>query len=140
MLLTAVAATVVIVSWIADPIREGTPAPPPASDTQLAELPLIGLGGGVTVRELTQSTPFSLVALTGNLSGPATRVRAKRSDGSWGPWYQTEYATEAPDSEGAAAAFVGPRSTDPVFVGATTTVQIAVTRPVDAPVTQPPAG
>src|ERR1700730_11289220 len=36
----------------------------------------------------------------------------------------------------------GPRSTDPVFVGSTTTVQLAVTRPIDAPVTlgAPPAG
>lgn len=32
------------------------------------------------------------------------------------------------------------RSTDPVFVGTTTTVQVAVTRPIDAPITQPPAG
>ena len=140
MLLTAFAATVVIVSWIVDPTRENAPAPPPARDTQLAEHPLVGLGGGVTVRELTQGAPFSLVALTGDLTGASTRVRAKRSDGSWGPWYQTEYATEAPDPVGPPVAFQGPRSTDPVFVGTTTTVQIAVTRPVDAPVTQAPSG
>jgi uncharacterized protein with LGFP repeats len=140
MLLTAFAATVVIVSWIVGPTRESAPAAAPARDTQLAERPLIGLGGGVTVRELTQGTPFSLVALTGDLAGAFTRVRAKRADGSWGPWYQTEYTTEAPDPAGPPAAFRGPRSTDPVFVGTTTTVQIAVTRPVDAPVTQTPAG
>jgi uncharacterized protein with LGFP repeats len=152
MLLTAIAATVVIVSWIVDPTRESAPAPPPARDTQLAQHPLIGLGGGVTVRELTQSTPFSLVALTGELAGTSIRVRAQRSDGSWGPWYQTEYETEAPDTvepagtKGAvrsahpAEPIERPRSTDPVFVGATTTVQIAVTRPSDAPVTQAPAG
>jgi uncharacterized protein with LGFP repeats len=123
MLLTAFAATVVIVSWIVDPTRQTAPVPPPARDTQLAEHPLIGLGGGVTVRELTQGT----------------RVRAKRSDGSWGPWYQTEYETEAPDPVGPPAAFDGPRSTDPVFVGTTTTVQIVVARPVDAPMTQAPS-
>ena len=144
MLLTAIAATVVIVSGVVDPTRESAPGPSPDRGTQLAELPLIGLGGGVTVRELIQSTAFSLIALTGDLAGTSTRVRAKRADGSWGPWYQTEYETSAPDTGTSGAArskpLEGPRSTDPVFVGTTTTVQIAVTRPVDAPVTQPPAG
>ncbi|HZC50895.1 MAG TPA: LGFP repeat-containing protein [Mycobacterium sp.] len=127
----------------------GTHDTPPAHDTQLSEQPLIGLGAGVTVREVTQDKPFSLVALTGDLAGTSTRVRAKRPDGSWGPWYQTEYETAAPDDGPASAVgFVGsappagptegPRSTDPVFVGTTTTVQIAVTRPLDAAVTQPP--
>lgn len=151
MLLTAIAATVLIVSWVADATRDrGVHAPPPARDTQLAEQPLVGLGGGITIRELTQDTPFSLVALTGDLAGTSTRVRAKRPDGSWGPWYQTEYETAAPDavspagsgglagSARPAEATEGPRSTDPVFVGTTTTVQIAITRPIDAPVTQPP--
>ena len=140
-LLTAIAATVVIVSWVADTTHErGTAGPPPAHDTQLAEQPLIGLGGGVTVREISQATPFSLVALTGDLAGTSTRVRAKHPDGSWGPWYQTEYETAAPDGVTAAGSLEGPRGTDPVFVGSTTTVQIAVTRPIDAPVTQgPPA-
>jgi uncharacterized protein with LGFP repeats len=148
MLLTAIAATIVIVSWVVDPTHESAPAPPSARDTQLAEQPLIGLGGGVTVRELTQDTPFSLVALTGNPAGTSARVRAKRADGSWGPWYRAEYETEAPDTDpadtntsaGPSGPLQGPRSTDPVFVGTTTTVQIAVTRPIDAPVTQPPAG
>jgi uncharacterized protein with LGFP repeats len=149
MLLTAVAATVVIVSWVADTTHDrGAPGPPPAADTRLAEQLLIGLKGGVTVREISQPTPFSLVALTGDLAGTSTRVRAKRSDGSWGPWYQTEYETAAPDATTAAGAAVvggrpagpveGPRSTDPVFVGTTTTVQIAVTRPIDSPVTLAP--
>lgn len=151
-LLTAIAATVVIVSWVGDATHDrGAPEPPRTQDTQLAEQPLIGLGGGVTVRELTQGTPFSLVALTGDLAGTSTRVRAKRPDGSWGPWYQTEYETAAPDAapvgDDAAAATgrpaepsEGPRSTDPVFVGTTTAVQIAVTRPIDAPVTQAGTG
>ncbi len=143
MLLTAIAATVVMVSWIVDPTRESAPAPSPARGTELAEHPLIGLGGGVTVRELTQSTPFSLVALTGDLAGTSTRVRAKRADGSWGPWYQTEYETSAPDTGTSGTIrskpLEGPRSTDPMFVGTTTAVQVAVTRPVDAPVTLPPA-
>jgi uncharacterized protein with LGFP repeats len=136
MLLTAMAATVVIVGWLLN--RPGdAPAPTPAHDTQLAQHALVGLGGGVTVRELTQDTPFSLVALTGDLAGTSTRVRAKRADGSWGPWYQAEYLTEAPDPGGTGPAD-GPRSTDPVFVGTTTDVQLAITRPIDAPVTLAP--
>jgi uncharacterized protein with LGFP repeats len=151
MLLTAIAVTVVVVAWVVDSTQHRAAPPPPApGDTRLSEQPLVGLGGGVTVRELTQSTPFALVALTGDLAGTSTRVRAKRPDGSWGPWYQTEYETESPDSarpadsdELADSASPGgptaePRSTDPVFVGTTTTVQIAVTRPIDAPLTQPP--
>jgi uncharacterized protein with LGFP repeats len=141
----AIAATVVIVSAVANLTGEhGVPnAPPPAHDTQLSEQPLVGLGPGVTVREVAQDTPFSLVALTGDLAGTSTRVRAKRADGSWGPWYQTEYETSAPDKdpsggEPPTGLTEGPRSTDPVFVGTTTTVQIAVTRPLDAAVTLPP--
>src|SRR5246127_124761 len=149
MLLTAIAATVVIVSAVADATHgRSVQEAPPVRDTQLTEQSLIGLGGGVTVREVTQDKPFSLVALTGDLAGTSTRVRAKRPDGSWGPWYQTEYETGAPDRSPASGAGVagsaqaagpteGPRSTDPIFVGATTTVQIAVTRPLDAPMTQP---
>jgi len=143
-LLTATAATVVIVSWVADTThRPSTTSPPPVHDTQLVEQPLVGLGGGVTVREISQDKPFSLIALTGDLAGTSTRVRAKRPDGSWGPWYQTEYETAAPDAASGgddgsphpAGSVEGPRGTDPVFVGTTTTVQIAVTRPIDAPLT-----
>jgi len=140
MLLAAFAATVVIVASVADVVRDKhAAAPPPARDTQLTEQPLVGLGGGVTVRELTQDTPFSLVALTGDLAGTSTRVRARRPDGTWGPWYQTDYETAAPDDPQPDSATEGPRSTDPVFVGTTTTVQIAVTRPMDAAVTRAPA-
>ncbi len=131
MLLTAFAATVVIVSWIADPTPGPGPAAAPAHDTQLVEHPLTGLGGGITVREVTQDVPFSLVALTGDLAGTSTRVRARHADGSWGPWYQTDFETGGADAVGPP----GPRSTDPVFVGTTTSVQIAVTRPMDAQVT-----
>jgi uncharacterized protein with LGFP repeats len=149
MLLTAMAATVVLVSWVADTTRgRGAAGPPPSHGTQLVEQPLIGLGAGVTVREIGQASPFSLVALTGDLAGTSTRVRAKRPDGAWGPWYQTEYETAAPDPAAPPAgagepagpdhpsgASEGPRGTDPVFVGTTRTVQIAVTRPLDATVT-----
>ncbi|QUR70011.1 cold-shock protein [Mycobacterium spongiae] len=140
------ATTVVIVAWMYNRPQPRTHEPPRPPDTKIAEQPLVGLGGGVTVRELTQQTPFSLVALAGDLAGTSTRVRAKLPDGSWGPWYQTEYETAAPypsgidDETAPSSPDQTPRSTDPVFVGTTNTVQIAVTRPIDAPVTQPPAG
>ena len=58
---------------------------------RLAEQPLTGLGGGETIREVHQDTPFSLVALTADdLTGTSARVRAKKTDGSWGPWYEAE--------------------------------------------------
>ena len=63
---------------------------------------------------------------------PSARVRAKKPDGCWGPWYEAETPRRrrAPTARAAAV----PAGTDPVFVGRTTTVQIAVTRPTDAPV------
>jgi len=137
-------ASAVVLSALADlPRDRGVPNPQPARDTQLAEQPLIGLGGGVSVRELTWHKPFSMIGLTGDLASTSTRVRARRPDGSWGPWYLAEYETGAPDPVGPADATrpavpaEGPRSTEPVFVGTTTAVQIAITRPLDAPVTKP---
>jgi uncharacterized protein with LGFP repeats len=129
ILFTAIAATVVILPWASAPgNRDESPR---SGDTQLRQQPLIGLGGGVTVREITQRTPFSMVALTGgDLTGTSARVRAKRADGSWGAWYAAETLEEGRDGT-----THGPPGTDPVFVGNTTTVQIAVTRPVGAPVT-----
>src|ERR1700756_5449681 len=143
MLLTAIAATVVIVSAVADATHgRSVQEAPPVRDPELTEQPLIGLRGGVTVREVTQDAPFSLIALTGDLAGTSTRVRAKRPDGSWGPWYQTELETAAPDAGPAGGASgrpagsrEGPRSTAPVCVGTTRPARIAVTRPIDAPVT-----
>lgn len=125
MLFTAIAATAVILHWAALP-SDHRARPAPSGVTQLTQQPLVGLGGGVTVREVSQPTPFSMVALTGgDLTGTSARVRAKHADGSWGRWYDVE----AVDST---------RGTDPVFVGRTTTVQIAVTRPPGAPPTLRP--
>ena len=108
---------------------------PTADDTILVQQPLAGVGGGETIREISQATPFSMVALTGNdLSGTAARVRAKRPDGSWGAWYHAH--NMHPNTNGTTA--TGPHGTDPVFVGSTTSVQIAVIRPSDAPVTVAP--
>ena len=136
-LLTAIAATAVILPWAVGGLP-GEDHPPRADDTRLAAQPLAGLGGGETIREISQATPFSMVALTGgDLSGTTAKVRAKRADGSWGPWYHAE-ALISTASDSASAPSHGPRGTDPVFVGTTTAVQIAVTRPPGAPVTTAP--
>ena len=138
MLFTVVLATVGILLWAIDASPSGPSAR--AADTQLRQQPLVGLTGGVTVREVTQPQPFSLVALTGgDLTGTTARVRAKRADGSWGPWYEAE-TLESSAVDGVAGSPHGPRGTDPVFVGKTTTVQIAVGRPAGAPVTKAPPG
>ncbi len=102
----------------------------PAEAPQLAQQPLTGLGGGETIREVHQDSPFSMVAVTAeDLTGTTARVRAKKPDGSWGPWYDAETL------EGVGPDSAVPRGTEPVFVGRTTTVQISVTRPVGAAAT-----
>ncbi len=138
MLVTAIAATVVILPWAAHPAtghrdqREQSARP---GHAQLTQQPLVGLAGGVTVREISQTRPFSMVALAGgDLSGTSARIRARHANGSWGPWYATE-ALAAPGGHGSTPGRYG---TDPVFVGKTTTVQIAVTRPPGAPPTSQP--
>jgi uncharacterized protein with LGFP repeats len=137
MLLTAIAATLVIVPWAVEPAAGHHPQPARPGDTQLSQQPLIGLGGGVAVREISQATPFSMVALTGgDLTGTSARIRARHADGSWGPWHDTETL----DSGGGGGSSPGLHGTDPVFVGATTTVQIAITRPAGAPRTSGPIG
>jgi len=136
ILFTAIAATVVILPWaITGGPGSDRKDGPSAADTVLNQQPLTGLGGGETLREISQPTPFSMVALTGSdLTGTTARVRAKRPDGSWGRWYDTDtLESNSDDSQGG-----GPRGTDPVFVGTTTAVQIAVTRPKGAPVTTAP--
>ncbi|WP_390888033.1 N-acetylmuramoyl-L-alanine amidase [Candidatus Mycobacterium wuenschmannii] len=134
MLFTAIAATVVLLPLAVGSTGDRDDHPASVADTHLAQQPLVGLGGGVTVREISQATTFSMVALTGgDLTGTSARVRARRADGSWGKWYATE--TLPARGDGPAAR---PRGTDPVFVGATTTVQIAVSRPAGAPTTSAP--
>ncbi|MGV9801999.1 N-acetylmuramoyl-L-alanine amidase [Mycobacterium sp. NPDC003449] len=133
ILFTALAATVVILPWA----LAGTPGSDDAQavDTApaLAEQPLANLTGGESVREVHQDTPFSMVALTAqDLRGTSARVRARKDDGSWGPWYQAETL------DGVGADGQGQRGTEPIFVGRTDTVQIAVTRPAGAAPT--PAG
>ncbi len=136
LLLTAIAATAVLLPWATRPATD--PLVARGGDVQLSQQALVGLTGGITIREVSSPRPFSMVALTGgDLTGTTARVRAKRTDGSWGPWYEAE-ASESETLDAVSGSATGPRGTDPVFVGNTTTVQIAVTRPVGAPVTSAP--
>ncbi len=129
MLFSAIAATAVILPMAiygvpgSDDDHQASAPPAP----QLVQQPLTDLGGGETIREIHQDTPFSMVALTSDdLTGTTARVRARKADGSWGPWYEAE-ALEGvgPDAPMPSS----PHGTEPVFVGRTTAVQIAVTRP-----------
>ncbi len=115
-----------LLPWAIDavPGDRSASSPGTADDTALAQQPLADVGAGETIQEVSQATPFSLVALTGVDATTTARVRAKRADGSWGPWYDAETLEyEGPDGSGA------PRGTEPVFVGRTTAVQISLDRP-----------
>jgi uncharacterized protein with LGFP repeats len=130
ILFTAIAASVIMVPWAISGLPGDDDEQPSLGAPHLAQQPLTGLGGGETIREIHQDIPFSMVALTaGDLTGTSARVRAKKPDGTWGPWYEAEAL------EGVGPESSGPRGTEPIFVGRTTTVQIAVTRPADAALT-----
>ena len=129
LVFSAVAATAVLLPLGGNGAPGASTNTPVATTPLIVERPLTGVGGGQTVRELHQDTPFAMVALTADdLSGTSARVRAKRGDRSWGPWYDAE-TLEGVGPEGTPV-----RGTDPVFVGRTTDVQIAVTRAAPAPV------
>jgi uncharacterized protein with LGFP repeats len=133
LVFSAVAATAVIVPLAMYGVPGEAVRTPLATTPLIVERPLTGIGGGATVRELHQDTPFAMVALTADdLSGTSARVRAKKPDGSWGPWFDAE-SLEGVGPEGA-----GVHGTEPVFVGRTTDVQISVNRVEVAPL--PPAG
>jgi uncharacterized protein with LGFP repeats len=134
ILLTAIAATVVLAPWAIDGIPANTRPASPAQ-AELSQQPLVGIAAGVTIREVSQATPFSMFALTAaDLTGTTARVRAKRADGSWGPWYKVEPV----ETGGPSDRDHGPRGTEPVFVGRTTAVQIAITRTGAPDAARPP--
>src|SRR5690349_19463675 len=109
MLFTAIAGTVVILPWALPSTPFDEDRRPLAEQTQMSQLPLTDLGGGETIREVHQETPFSLVALTAaDLDGTSARVRARKSDGSWGPWYEAEPLDGVGDGSSSA-----PRGTEP---------------------------
>ena len=146
LLFSAVAATAVMMPLAMFGLPGEPDKAPLATTPLIVERPLDGVGGGETVRELHQDTPFALVALTADdLSGTSARVRAKKPDGSWGPWYQVESLDGLGPEDADPCTLPGPcaptpvRGTEPVFVGNTTDVQIAVHRaaPAAAPAPEP---
>ena len=64
ILFTAVAATALLLPLAVDGLPGDRDDAPGIEAHKLAEQPLAGLGGGETIREIHQDTPFSLVALT----------------------------------------------------------------------------
>ncbi|WP_051132711.1 N-acetylmuramoyl-L-alanine amidase [Nocardia paucivorans] len=113
------------IQFVADP---HAPAPPPA-----AVPPELGNDVGAHVKELTQETPFSVVALTAeDLTNTTALIRARQPDGTWGPWYRAE-----PIEEQGGTATNGPHGTEPIYVGNTQAVQILVTRKESAPPADP---
>jgi len=130
LLFSAFAATVVMLPWAIYGLPEDRAEERPvATAPMIVERPLTGIGGGETIRDVHQDTPFSMVALTAeDLTGTEARVRARQPDGSWGPWYEAE-ALDGVGEDSPKA-----RGTDPIFVGRTTDVQISVRRPAGAPV------
>lgn len=132
ILFTALAATVVIAPWAISGTDSGKQSNTAETAPILTQQSLEDLAVGESIREIHQDTPFSMVALTSpDLRGTSARVRARKDDGSWGPWYQAE------NLDGVGADTAGPRGTEPVFVGRTNTVQIAVTRAPRAPAAPP---
>ena len=76
MLFTAIAGTVVILPFTLQGAPFGHDDRPLADQTKLVSQTLTGIGGGETIREVHQDTPFSLVALTAaDLSGTSAHVR-----------------------------------------------------------------
>ncbi len=145
LLFSAVAATILVLPWAVN----GLPSdrePPQDTTPLLVEKPLVGIGGGETIRDVTQDTPFSMVALTAaDLTGTTARVRAQRADGSWSQWYEAENLDGVGEGSstdcdpGATCTPGGHSGTEPIFVGRTTHVQIAVTRPTGAAPSATPA-
>ncbi|WP_238847026.1 N-acetylmuramoyl-L-alanine amidase [Nocardia arthritidis] len=81
---------------------------------------------GAQVKELTRDKPFSVVALTApTLADTTALIRAKQSDGTWGPWFNTESVDTRRADRGPADRTTG---TEPIYVGNTNAVQILVTR------------
>ncbi|MFI7524371.1 N-acetylmuramoyl-L-alanine amidase [Nocardia salmonicida] len=80
---------------------------------------------GARVIELTRESRFSMIGVTApNLDGTTTMVRARQSDGSWGPWF------EAGTDDSVAARRPGDghvQGSEPVYVGDTDAVQILST-------------
>ncbi|MFI6570672.1 N-acetylmuramoyl-L-alanine amidase [Nocardia fluminea] len=114
-------------AFIADPenLEPGTTPDTPALSPGAVGADVIDQVGA-QVKELTQDTPFSMVAVTArDMANTTTKLRARQLDGNWGPWYNADPVdTRANDQVPADA----PTGTEPIYVGETTAVQMLVTR------------
>ncbi|NMN98620.1 N-acetylmuramoyl-L-alanine amidase [Antrihabitans stalactiti] len=92
---------------------------------------------GTTVKEVTHDTPFSMIALTAkNLASADAKVRVKKEDGTWGPWWSTEQLDTRRTDSTAPGTKTG---TEPIYVGETKTAQVLVTRKTEKPPVAPAA-
>nr|WP_312638747.1 N-acetylmuramoyl-L-alanine amidase [Rhodococcus qingshengii] len=106
------------------------PAPAaPGAPTETAPVPSEEEPGAV-VKEVTRDTPFSMVALTSDtIASAQSKVRALAEDGTWGPWF----TPDAIDSASSDQATNSGTATEPVFVGATKSIQILTPQGAAAP-------
>ncbi|MFI7664225.1 N-acetylmuramoyl-L-alanine amidase [Nocardia sp. NPDC049526] len=124
-------------AFIADPAQLEPDVTPDTPALSPGAVPPELLGQvGAQVKELSRDTPFSVVALTAHdLVNTKALVRARQSDGMWGPWYDAE----AVDTRRNDRVTGGTTGTEPIYVGNTKSVQILVTRkPAVAAAPRPP--
>lgn len=112
-------------STTAPSTSSGTTAPgttTPGTTTPSSSAPTADTPAGAVVKEVSQETPFSMVGLTWDgVANTTAYVRAKKPDGTWGPWISADKA------DGVSEKDPNKQGTEPVWVGRTNLVQIAVT-------------
>ncbi|MDV6260870.1 N-acetylmuramoyl-L-alanine amidase [Rhodococcoides yunnanense] len=129
----------IVIPPIEIPDIPGLTTPAPGNATAQAPIPRVDASApinpeaadptgpplGAAVKEISQDTPFSMVALTSEqLNGASAQVRRQLEDGSWGPWLQTAPVDSTADDSVPAA---GKQGTEPIFVGLTKAVQVLLT-------------
>ncbi|WP_032381074.1 N-acetylmuramoyl-L-alanine amidase [Rhodococcoides fascians] len=129
----------IVIPPIQIPYIPGLTTPAPGNATAQAPIPRVDASApvnpeaadptgpplGAAVKEISQDTPFSMVALTSEqLNGASAQVRRQLEDGSWGPWLQTAPVDSTADDSVPAA---GKQGTEPIFVGLTKAVQVLLT-------------
>ncbi|MGF0310915.1 N-acetylmuramoyl-L-alanine amidase [Rhodococcus sp. IEGM1428] len=129
----------IVIPPIQIPDIPGLTTPAPGNATAQAPIPRVDASApvnpeaadptgpplGAAVKEISQDTPFSMVALTSEqLNGASAQVRRQLEDGSWGPWLQTAPVDSTADDSAPAA---GKQGTEPIFVGLTKAVQVLLT-------------
>ncbi|MGU3437335.1 N-acetylmuramoyl-L-alanine amidase [Actinomycetes bacterium M1A6_2h] len=106
-----------------------TPPSTPSAQAPVPAAPLdsITVPAGAVVKEVSQDTPFSMVALTTDkIDDAVAQVRAQLPDGSWGPWNATT-AIDTGSSDASGSDTPATVGTEPIFVGLTKAVQFLLT-------------